>query len=105
MKKLILLSLFYSLSWLLLFPSLILANPTAHLKSGDKAAKDFLNQLEAKKIEAGQHPFYTGHSKAAQLKSRDLMGRAQSLSHSDPVSQMLHHSSDSRPQIKIDPLK
>lgn len=91
--------------WIHLFPSLILASPTTHLKSGDKAAKDFLNQLEVKKIEAGQHPFYTGHSKAAQLKSRDLMGYTQSLSHSDPVSQMLHHSFDSRPQVKIDPSK
>lgn len=101
MKKGILLSF----CWICLFPSLSLASPTAHLKSGDKTAEDFLSQLEAKKQEAGQHPFYAGHSNAAQLKSGDLEGRAQSLSHSDPVSKMLHYSSDSRPQVKIDSSK
>lgn len=94
-----------SFCWICLFPSLTLASPTANLKSGDKTAKDFLIQLEAKKMEAGQHPFYVGHSKAAQFKDRDLEGRTQSLSHSDPVSKMLHHSSNSRPQVKIDPSK
>ncbi|MDI9635784.1 hypothetical protein QM565_08300 [Geitlerinema splendidum] len=64
-----------------------------------------MSQLEAKKIEAGQHPFYAGHSNAAQLKNSDLNGHTQSLSHSDPVSQMLHQSIDSRPQVKIDPSK
>ncbi|MBY0272768.1 MAG: conjugal transfer protein TraN [Alphaproteobacteria bacterium] len=101
MKKRILLSF----CWIGLFPSFIFASPTANLKSGDKTAKDFLSQLEAKKIEAGHHPFYAGHSNAAQLKSEDLNGRAQSLSHSDPVSQMLHQSIDSRPQVRIDSSK
>jgi conjugal transfer mating pair stabilization protein TraN len=101
MKKGILLSF----CWIHLLPSLSLASPTAHLKSGDKTAEDFLSQLESKKIEAGHHPFYAGHSNAAQLKDSDLNGRAQSLSYSDPVSQMLHHSTNSRPQVKIDPSK
>ena len=91
--------------WIYLFPSLILASPTANLKSGDKTAKDFLSQLETKKQEAGHHPFYSGHSNASQLKDSDLKGHAQSLSHSDPVSQMLYHSAESRPQVKIDPSK
>ncbi|MBX9786235.1 MAG: conjugal transfer protein TraN [Alphaproteobacteria bacterium] len=91
--------------WIGFFPSFVFASPTANLKSGDKIAKDFLSQLGAKKIEAGQHPFYAGHSKTSQLKSGDLNGHAQSLSHSDPVSQMLHHSADSRPQVKIDSSK
>jgi conjugal transfer mating pair stabilization protein TraN len=91
--------------WFYLFPWAVHASPMIHLKRGDQTAQDFLSQLETKKIEVGQHPFYAGHSKAAQLKSSDLNGRAQSLSHSDPVSQMLHHSTDSRPQVKIDPSK
>lgn len=96
---------FFFLSWLCLFSLEVFASPTANLKSGDKTAQDFLGQLETKKIEAGRHPFYAGHSKAAQLKGRDLNGRAQSLSRSDPVSQMLHQSTNSRPQVKIDPSK
>jgi conjugal transfer mating pair stabilization protein TraN len=84
---------------------MLLASPTANLKSGDKTAKDFLSQLEARKQEAGHHPFYAGHSNAVRLKSEDLNGRAQSLSHSDPASQMLHQSTNSRPQVKIDPSK
>ncbi len=91
--------------WIHLFLPLSLASPTAHLKSGDKTAEDFLNQLESKKQEVGHHPFYAGHSNAAQLKDSDLIGRAQGLSCSDPVSQMLHHSTNSRPQVKIDPSK
>ncbi|MBX9621606.1 MAG: conjugal transfer protein TraN [Alphaproteobacteria bacterium] len=91
--------------WFYLFPWAVHASPTANLKSGDKTAQDFLSQLESKKIEAGRHPFYAGHSKAAQLKGRDLKGRAQSLSRSDPVSKMLHQSTNSRPQVKIDPSK
>lgn len=105
MKKLMFPSLFYSLSLLVLFPCMSVASQTAHLKSGDKTAEDFLSQLEAKKIEAGQHPFYAGHSNAAQLKNSDLNGHTQSLRHSDPVSQMLHQSIDSRPQFRIDPSK
>ncbi|MBP6951897.1 MAG: conjugal transfer protein TraN [Alphaproteobacteria bacterium] len=98
MKRLV----FLCLCWTFIFPEVILASPTANLKSGDKTAQEFLNQLEAKKQEAGNHPFYSGHSEAAKLKSRDLTGRAQSLSQSDPASQMLYQSADSRPQVKID---
>ena len=101
MKRLV----FLCLCWTFIFPEVILASPTANLKSGDKTAQEFLNQLEAKKQEAGNHPFYSGHSEAAKLKSRDLTGRAQSLSQSDPASQMLYQSADSRPQVKIDPSK
>lgn len=99
MKK----GIFLSFCWIGLFPSFVFASPTAHLKSGDKTAEEFLSQLESKKIEAGHHPFYAGHSNAAQIKDSDLNGRAQSLHYSDPVSQMLHHSTNSRPQVKIDP--
>jgi type-F conjugative transfer system mating-pair stabilization protein TraN len=91
--------------WTCLFPLLVLASPTANLKSGDKAAQEFMNQMEAKKQEAGDHPFYSGHSKAATLKSKELTARSQSLSHSDPVSQMLYQSIETRPQVKIDPSK
>ncbi len=91
--------------WACFFPWMSVASPTANLKAGDKTAQNFLTQLEAKKREAGHHPFYAGHSNAAQLKDSDLKGKAQSLHQSDPVSQMLHHSTNSRPQVKIDPSK
>ncbi|MBL8675861.1 MAG: hypothetical protein JNJ47_00290, partial [Alphaproteobacteria bacterium] len=93
------------LCWTFLFPEAILASPTANLKQGDKTAQEFLNQIDIKKKEAGKHPFYSGHSEAAKLKSRDLTGHAQSLSQTDPVSQMLYQSADSRPQVKIDSSK
>ncbi|MBY0501699.1 MAG: conjugal transfer protein TraN [Alphaproteobacteria bacterium] len=105
MKNLIFSSFCYFLFLVFLFSCMALASPTTNLKSGDKTAQEFLNQMEAKKQEAGDHPFYSGHSKAANLKSRDLTGHAQSLSQSDPVSQMLYQSTESRPQVKIDPSK
>src|SRR5712692_8751748 len=79
------------------------SNPWKHLKQGDQTAGTCLNQLESKKQEAGAHPFYQGHSKESQLQEGDLAGRAQSLRRSDPASQMIHESSDARPQVKIDP--
>jgi len=101
MKSLLLLCL----CWTFVSPGVILASPTGNLKQGDKTAQEFLSQIDIKKKEAGKHPFYSGHSEAAKLKSRDLTGRSQNLSQSDPVSQMLYQSADSRPQVKIDPSK
>ncbi|MBP6952033.1 MAG: conjugal transfer protein TraN [Alphaproteobacteria bacterium] len=95
----------FCLCWTFVFPEVILSSPTANLKQGDKTAQEFLSQIDIKKKEAGKHPFYSGHSEAAKLKSRDLTGRAQSLSQTDSVSQMLYQSADSRPQVKIDPSK
>lgn len=92
--------------WFLFFFSFLategLANPWKHLKQGDQTAETFLNQLESKKNEAGDHPFYQGHSEESQLQEGDLTGRAQSIVKSNPASQMIHESSDVRPQIKID---
>ncbi|MBY0500442.1 MAG: conjugal transfer protein TraN [Alphaproteobacteria bacterium] len=105
MKKWKVLPLCYFLPLLVLFSCMVLASPTANLKSGDKTAQEFLSQIDIKKKEAGDHPFYSGHSSAANLKSGDLAGCTQSLSQSDPVSQMLYQSAESRPQVKIDPSK
>lgn len=65
-------------------------------------AKEFLNQIEAKKKEAGPHPFSKGISKEANFSAEELQGKAQLLSQKDPAGQMIFKSSESRPQVKID---
>ncbi|MBP9691737.1 MAG: conjugal transfer protein TraN [Alphaproteobacteria bacterium] len=105
MKKRIFKLFCFSLPLLFLFAVICIANPTTNLKSGDQTAQEFLNQMEKKKKEAGNHPFYSGHSCAANLKSTQLVGAAQNLSNTDPASQMIHKSAESRPQVKINPSK
>lgn len=81
-----------------------LANPWAHLGQGDQTAQDFLNKIEEKKSEAGGHPFHNGQIPSeASFTDVQLAGRAQSIIHQDPASQMVHQSSDRRTQFKIDP--
>ena len=97
-------------SWVCLIPWEGCASPMTHLKRGDKTAQEFLNQLEAKKQEAGPHPFSSGPSKEAGFSADELEGRAQFVLHNDPqgeesAPQMIVQSSKSRLHVKIDPQK
>ncbi|OJW46975.1 MAG: hypothetical protein BGO67_09770 [Alphaproteobacteria bacterium 41-28] len=91
--------------FIFLFSCAAVADSWKNLKVGDQLAQEFLNEIDEKKATAGSHPFYKGLSKESKLNSTDLMGRAQSLSQGDPVSQMVYESSDARSQVKIDPEK
>ena len=108
-------SILFLVFWICLIPWEGAASPMTHLKRGDKTAQEFLNQLEAKKQEAGPHPFSSGPSKEAgfslnEFSLNELEGRAQFVLHNDPqgeesAPQMIVQSSKSRLHVKIDPQK
>ena len=78
-------------------------DPWKDLKKGDQAALEFLDNVKQKKTEAGNHPFYNGEqAKESSYSVSDLSGHAQTAAQENPASQMVHESSDSRSQVKID---
>lgn len=82
-----------------------IAGPKENLNQGDQTAQTLLNQMDQKKAAAGAHPFYQGISKEANYQVTDLVGKSQAVAIQDPASQMIHQSSDARPQVKMDPAK
>ena len=60
--------------------------------------------MNQKKQQAGAHPFYQGTG-TMNYNASELKGRGQAACAQSPAAQMVHESSDARPQIKIDPLK
>ena len=81
------------------------ADPWQNLSKGDQNAQQFLNQLEQKKKDAGNHPFYEGISNESKLSDKQLKGRAINVAQKDEASQMIKESSNKRPTFTIDPVK
>lgn len=81
------------------------ADPWQNLSNGDQSAQQFLNQLEKKKKEAGNHPFYDGIPSESKLSDKQLEGRAINVAQKDEASQMIKESSNKRPTFTIDPVK
>lgn len=110
-KKLLPLSVHLLLTYALFFLFLfffslsVKANSWKHLQQGDQTAQALFDQMNAKKQEAGAHPFYKGTPKEANCSSDNLKGQAQKAANKDPAAQMIFESSDARPQVKIDPSK
>jgi len=72
------------------------------LAQGDHTAQEFLNNVDQKKAEAGPHPFYSGKPQETNLNSTNLDESSKSLVNQNSASQMVHESSDSRSQVKLD---
>lgn len=79
------------------------ANSWQHLQQGDQTAQEFLKKMQQKKGDENSHAFYKGIPSESNYGSSDLVGKSQTAAQKDPASQMVISSSDSRPQIKIDP--
>src|SRR5690349_13503172 len=94
--------LFFFLLWAL-FSYIASANSWQNLQQGDQTAQVLFDQMNAKKQQADTHPFYQGIPQESDYGSTELVGRSQTAAAHDSASQMVMTSSDSRPQIKIDP--
>lgn len=94
--------LFFFLLWGF-FSYMASANSWHNLQQGDQSAQAFLNQLNGKKAEGGAHPFYQGVPSESKYGTSDLTSKSQGVAARDPGGQMVISSSDTRPQIKIDP--
>ncbi len=94
---------FLLISLLFFIPCKAFADPWKDLKKGDQTAQEFLGNVKQKKSEAGSHPFYHGEqAKESSYSVSDLSGHSQTAAQENPASQMVHESSDSRSQVKID---